>query len=174
MNTQTGAWCKFTNQNAACWEVMDGRLFFGGNNGKVYEADKSASDGGADIEYDMQTYFENFGNASQLKHWKMIRPTIYSDGATIPKIGLNIDYEDRVPTGSLTVATSNNALYGTAVYGTATYSGGRTLNARWFSLTDKPGYVASVRLTGAANGSGSPILLQLNSFDVAYETGGVM
>ena len=174
MNSQTGAWCKFTNQNAACWEVMDGDLYFGGNDGKVYQADSAASDGGASISGDMQTAYDPFGNAAQLKAWKQIRPIIYAQGSVAPQVGLNVDFVSSNPTGTISQASSNNAQWGTMVWGSFTWAGGRTLSAKWRALTDKPGYVAAVRMRVLASGAGDPVLLQVNGFQVAYENGGIM
>jgi hypothetical protein len=174
MNTQTGAWCKFTNQNANCWEVMDGRLFFGGNAGKVYEADSAGTDGGSDIVGDMQTYFDAFGQQSRLKAWKMIRPIIYTNGTTSPQVGLNVDYSSTKPTGTIQAATANVTNWNESTWGGGYWTGGLTLNAKWRSITDKPGYVAAVRMVARAAGQGNPIQLQVNGFDITYELGGVM
>jgi len=174
MNTQTGAWCKFTNQDANCWEVMDGRLFFGGNNGKVYEADSAGSDGGADIVGDLQTHYDPFGQQSRLKYWKMIRPIIYTAGQTSPQIGLNVDYTSAHPTGTIQAATANVTTWGGSTWGGGTWAGGLSLSAKWRAITDKPGYVAAVRMVARANGQGNPIQLQVNGFDITYELGGVM
>lgn len=174
MNTVTGAWCKFTNMNAACWEVFNGNLYFGGNDGKVYLADSGASDNGSVISADMQTYYDAFGSQSQLKSWKQIRPIIYAQGTVSPKISLNTDFTTYDPTGTIVAASSNNSFWGSMTWGSFTWAGGRQLSAKWRALTDKPAYVAAVRLKVQASGSGDPILLQVNGFDVAYEVGGIM
>src|SRR5262249_39569 len=38
MNTLTGAWCRFTGQNANCWEVWKDNLYYGTNDGVVRKA----------------------------------------------------------------------------------------------------------------------------------------
>ena len=38
MNTQTGAWCRFTGFDARCWGRFQDKLYFGGPMGKVFEA----------------------------------------------------------------------------------------------------------------------------------------
>jgi hypothetical protein len=174
MNSQTGAWCKFTNINAACFEVMGGALYFGGNDGKVYQAFEAASDGGSDIIGDMLLAYDDFGYKAQLKHWKMIRPVIYSQANVTPQIGLNVDYIEAVPTGTITAGSTSNFLWGSMTWGSFTWSGGLSLNARWRPVTDRPGYVAGVRMRVAASGQGSPILLQVNEFNVTYQVGGIM
>lgn len=174
MNSQTGAWAKFENMNAACWAIMDGAAYFGGNDGKVYKAFESASDNGVDITGDMLTYYEKFSSPSKLKVWKMIRPVIYGRANVSPQVGLNVDYVEAIPTGTIETGTASVSRWGSMTWGSFTWSGGLALSAKWRALTDKPGYVAAVRMRVSASGSGSPILLQVNGFDVSYEVGGVM
>jgi hypothetical protein len=49
VNSQTGAWTKFTNQNASSWAAYNGDLYFGGQGGIVYKADTGTDDNGANI-----------------------------------------------------------------------------------------------------------------------------
>lgn len=174
MNSQTGAWCRFKGQNASCWEVLNGRLYFGGMDGKIYEADVAASDNGADIAGDMLTYYDNFGSPARLKNWKMIMPVIYSQASVLPQIGLNTDYVERIPTGTIQAANANSTQWGDSTWGSASWNGGLGLNASWQHVTDSPGYVAAVRMRVFASGNGYPVLLQVNDFKITYELGGVM
>ena len=174
MNSQTGAWCRFTGMNANCWAVMDGAAYFGGNDGKVYKAFESGSDNGSDIVGDMLTYYDNFGHPARLKNWKMIRPSIYGRSNVTPQIGLNVDYVEAIPTGTISAASTATYSWGSMTWGSFTWSGGLALSAKWRPITDKPGYVAAVRMRVSASGTGSPVLLQVNGFDITYEVGGVM
>lgn len=174
MNTITGAWCRFTNQNANCWHVFEDRLFFGGNDGVVYEADCAASDGGAAIVGDMRLYDDSFGAGSVLKQFKMVRVNIYSDGRSSPLVGLNIDYEDRPPNGTVQNAVSDVILWDQFNWDEANWPADRVLFNSWQGLTERPGYTAALRLKVSALGTGSPILLQVNGFDVTFERGGTL
>jgi hypothetical protein len=118
--------------------------------------------------------YDDFGYKAQLKHWKMIRPVIYSQANVTPQIGLNVDYIEAVPTGTISAGSTSNFLWGSMTWGSFTWSGGLSLNARWRPITDRPGYVAGVRMRVAASGQGSPILLQVNEFNVTYQVGGIM
>lgn len=173
MNTQTGAWCRFTGIAAKCWAVLGGALYFGGKTGKVYQFGENASDAGTPITGDLKTHFDSFGNVARLKNWLMVRPIILSDGTTTPSIGLNVDFSDAAPTSQIVTANTDLDVYGTAVYGTATYASGRQTYSQWSNVSDNPGYQAAVRMRAQARGSGAPVLLQVNGFDVLYESGGV-
>ena len=49
---QTGRWCRFVGQNATCWGLANGRLYFGAADG-VYQADLGATDNGVPVTYDV-------------------------------------------------------------------------------------------------------------------------
>lgn len=174
MNTITGAWCKFTNQNANCWTVFRDRLFFGGNDGKVYEADSAASDGGAEIVGSMRLSDDSFGSQASLKHWHMIRVNLYADGRATPLIGMNTDYENVAPTGVVQSATSDVVLWDEFDWDEADWPAERTLFNAWQVLSERPGYAGAIHMKVSAQGTGSPILLQINGFDVTYEQGGIL
>ena len=55
MNTQTGAWCRFTGMDARAWGRFDDKLYFGGPGGEVFLASSGASDDATNIEGDVQT-----------------------------------------------------------------------------------------------------------------------
>lgn len=174
MNTQTGAWCRFTGLNAKCFAVMGGALYFGGKNGKVYKFGEYASDNGNPIVADLKLAFDGFGSEARLKRWSVIRAVILSDGTIVPALGLDVDFSDNVPTGNVTQAETSKALYGTAVYGTATYASAQRFYRAWRNLTETPGYAAAIRMRAQATGTGAPALLQVNGFNLAYELGGVL
>lgn len=174
MNTVTGAWCRFTGQNANCWEAMGDRLFFGGNDGKVYEANVSASDNGADILADMKLSFDYFGSQALRKQWKMLQPLIRSDGAVQPAICLNVDFDDRLPTTAVGAANLSTIRLDGFNLDAVSFPQDAVLSKNWITVTDPPGYAAAVRMRVAANGTGQPITLQVNGFNLIYERGSML
>ena len=71
MNTLHGAWCRRLGRPANCWEVFQDRLFFGGNDGDVCEADTGGTDGGERIVAQAKTafnYFGSLGRAEEIRH----------------------------------------------------------------------------------------------------------
>ena len=59
-NTITGAPCRFTENNAICFGLMNDNLYFGGTDGVVYKFDDGKSDGGSNIEADGLQAFHYF------------------------------------------------------------------------------------------------------------------
>lgn len=92
MNVMTGAWCRFTNQNANCWGLLNDKLFFGGNNGIVYQADTGSLDYTSSIIARCQCAFNYFGTRGRIKDFKLIRPLFTTDTSITPALGLAVDY----------------------------------------------------------------------------------
>jgi len=178
MNTVTGAWCRFTGQNANCWEVFDNFAYFGGNDGVVRLADVASGDEDQTLEADMQTAFNYYGMRGRLKQWEMIRPLITINTAfpTTPYIGVNVDFGSNAvlspiqftPAAPVAVWNDPSTLWDSAQWP------GDVQSSDWASLNGL-GYCASVRMTVSipweAN-LATPRTLRFNSFDVLLEAGG--
>ena len=92
MNTQTGAWCRFTGQHAHCWAVHDEKLYFGGDAGKVYQADVGTADGGENITAVAQTAFNYFRSPNK-KTYNMVRALFETRGNPLVRLGAAVDFE---------------------------------------------------------------------------------
>ena len=174
MNTLHGAWCRFIGQDAYCWEVYKDRLFFGGMNGKVYEADIASSDGGTAITADLKTAFSYYGSKGTLKQWKMVQTLIFSDGRVAPGIKFNVDFQDSVPTYIPSSGVLNAIYWDTFDWNEVNWPGEGTTFQEWQSV-QVVGQCASIRMRVVADSdSASPITLRVNGFNVIYERGGFL
>jgi hypothetical protein len=175
MNTLHGAWARFIGQDAYCWEVFKDRLFFGGMDGIVREADIASSDGGADITADLKTAFSYYGSKGTLKQWKMAQTLIFSDGRVVPGIKLNVDYQDSAPTFIPAAVTPLNAIsWDGFSWDEAEWPGDGSLSQKWQAV-QAIGQCAAIRMRVIANSdSASPIKLQVNGFHLIYERGGFL
>jgi hypothetical protein len=93
MNTETGAWTKYTGWTAFCFEVARDTLYFGGS-GVMVKADTTANDGTAIITAVGQQAYNYFNSRGQLKHMRMLRPILASDGVFEIAIGVDTDYKN--------------------------------------------------------------------------------
>lgn len=125
MNTVTGAWCKFTNWNANCFQVMGNTLYFGGNlttgtpnSAYVAIADSGNSDNGDYIVGEVQTAFQYFDAPGLLKRWTMVRPIFYTAGTMVPSIRLDVDFESVTPTSQGTFTNTGGTAWNTAAWNT--------------------------------------------------------
>jgi hypothetical protein len=163
MNTLSGAWCRYTNHNAACWATWQGGLYFGGQaGGIVYRADFGTSDNGNDIPWGLKTAFSNFKVPSRLKRFTLLRPLIQATDNPGASIALDVDYGDQ-PAQNVPSFTSTSALWDNALWDVAAWGGTQTLRP-WVSL-GKIGYVAAVRMAGQTRG----FTMQISAFDIVFE-----
>lgn len=194
MNTLTGAWCQFTGMNANCWETYLDDLYFGDNEGRVFQADKGGTDFGETLSADMMTAYNYFNLKGNQKRWSMCRPQITTDSQTSVRLGFNVDFQDNAPIVTPSSPAALGSLWDTAIWDTDDWGGEITTQSSWTSVTGL-GYCASIRVvvnvlptftaddawgTGLWGfdkwkpASGSEVTLQINSFDLVYEKGSIV
>ena len=162
MNVITGAWCRFTGQNANCWSLLNNDIYFGGQTA-VYKADTGRNDNGVAIVGDVKTAFNYFGNRGMLKRFLLLRPSFTSSGTPSPAITLNVDFKDAPPTGTPTF-TSSGAQWNVAQWNAAQWGGGQQTNQTW-TTTHGVGRCAAVRMTTSSTSAE----ISISSFDVSFE-----
>lgn len=91
VNTQTGAWCKFTGMNARTWGMFNDRLYFGGS-GVIYKADNGTADNSAAINASAQTAWTYLGSREKQKKFVNMRPLLRTNGATVFNVGIGVDF----------------------------------------------------------------------------------
>lgn len=168
MNSITGAWCKFTGWNAACWELLGDKLYFGGTDG-VFEADTETDDNGSDVVSDVQQAFSNFGDNTAQKHFKMVRPIFVAQADVTPSLVMNVDYGTREPQGSPSYSSAGGSVWDVSPWDTSDWESGDVLIKKWQSVTGI-GYSGGVRIKAASSG----VKIRWQSLDIVYERGGVL
>ena len=164
-NTITGAWCRFTGQNAACWGLFNGGLYFGSPNGVVYRADTGANDDGVNIEADLQTAFTYPGGRGVQKRFTMVRPIFVTNGILTPSIGVLVDFDIRdveAPVSSIATGT----IWGQFTWGDALWGSTSQLQRNWVGVSGV-GYAASLRFRVST----ASVRVRFQSFDMLYERG---
>jgi hypothetical protein len=91
VNTTTGAWCRFTGQNAFCWELLNERLYFGGVS-TVFLADNGLDDNGSNIPGEAKQAYGYFGTRRQ-KRFTNIRPIFHTEGAIEWAMRVSVDFD---------------------------------------------------------------------------------
>lgn len=166
MNTQHGAWCRFTGWDANCFEIMDNDLYYGGD-GVVVQCDVGTSDNDTDIVGYVQQAFNFFGAKGQQKIFKMARPIFQSEAFIFPTVRINTDFD---LTRRATLASQDvgvGAEWDTAPWDTSEWVVGDVVSRGWKSI-------AGVGISGGLNISTSLKGIQVDwvSTDVIYEVGG--
>lgn len=169
MNITTGAWCDFSGMNANCWAVYNDEIYFGGDTA-VYKADSTQADNGNDINTEMSGAYSYLRN-KKLKQFMMMRPVIGSDGVPSFQVGVNIDFEEIEPMGSVSANPQEAWMWDdavTGIWGNMVWGGARSIIKAWTGIS---GIGIAVAPHFIANINGQSC--ELFSFDILYEQGGV-
>lgn len=167
MNIITGAWCKFEGMNANTWALYNGDLYFSGNDGKTYKADTGFNDNGDQIQAEYKGAFNYFGGKGSQKHFTMMRPVLGSTGAPSYLVGVDVDFKNETPAGSLAVEELSGATWDTSTWDTGIWGGGENIIIGWTTVTGI-GINAAVHLKIVVQGMSCSIY----AFDIIAQRGG--
>jgi len=168
MNTITRSWCKFTGIEANCWALHNGELYFGGDE-FVGKFGSVMTDNDTSITGDMKQAFHYFGDRGSLKHWRMIRPIFSATDAPGVDLGLNVDYDDSPPAGSVSFAPLSFGEWDTATWDSDIWGGGLNAFTEWKSV-EQSGTCAALRMIVQAGG----VDVRFQAADYVYERGAVI
>jgi len=85
---------------------------------------------------------------------------------------MNVDFVDRIPTNNVVGANTAVIRWDAFRWDEAQWPAERVLSNPWVSLAGtKPGYAGSVRMRAVVVGTGAPITLEMNAFNVIFEVG---
>ena len=169
VNTQTGAWCKFTNQNAASWSLYNGDIYFGAQDGGiVFKANTGTNDNDANQTWRVKPAFSYYGAKGINKLFTMCRPHFTSNGSPSFAIDLNVDFSNKVPTSIPTVTPLTAALWDTAVWDTDVWSDDAE-TAAWLTV-----YGFGDAATPIIRGENKGLTLKFTAYDMIWQQGNVL
>lgn len=167
MNTITGAWCKFTGWNAACFETQGNNLFFG-TSGAVMLADVGQSDNGSDITGLMRQAFNYLGAAGYNKIVSMVRPIFLTSGTITPVVAVNTDFNTIQPTSTPSY-TMEGTQWDTVLWDTAPWSSSADVQANWLGVGGV-GKAITIYMKITSQGQN----VQWQATDYLYQLGGIL
>lgn len=168
MNTITGAWTTFDNINANCWTIFKGQPFFGGNQ-TVGQFWGNYSDNGNNIDTDLQQAFTDFQLPGMIKHVKLIKPFMFSNGSPSVLIGCNSDFKDEPPTSALDFTGTTYSVWDSAVWDSGVWGGALNINDDWQTVFAEGEY-AALRMQTASSG----LEVRLKASNYVFEPGGIV
>lgn len=194
MNTLTGAWCKFTSQNAVCWVEYENDVYFGGVAGDVYKADTGGADVATPITATGETAYDAYRNPGQTKRWTAMQALVLADGGNFPSLGVSVDFSSTSTLSTVSSETFNQSgVWDVGTWDTDIWSANATRFNDWTSPTafGKFGSVKFRAQTGISLETGeaaywgisawgdawsnnehqSDDVMQINGFVITYETG---
>ncbi len=92
INTNTGAWCRFTGIPALCWGMFNGRAYFGTDDG-IMLFDDGYSDNHAYINGQVAQAYSGFGT-SNIKKVQLLNPRTKSANPYALVVYTNADFSD--------------------------------------------------------------------------------
>lgn len=166
MNTNTGAWCRYTGWNASCFALFGDQLMFGGSN-YVAWCDQGMIDDTVAINGDILPAF-NYFRTKTVKRFTMIRPIIQSYGKLNLLVNMNYDFQAVAPTSSPALSGAVGSAWNTSPWNTSPWQSSFSINTGWIGVAGN-GFSASPRIKCAV--IGQAVIWQ--STDFVYEPGGV-
>ena len=135
-NTETGAWCRYTNWYALCMEVFRGQLYFGTTEGRVYMANVSGQDDGECYTGVCTPLHEDLGSPGAKKIANVARTVTRANIKTTGKISVSFDFSTAVPSPPNASAVGAGNLWGVGIWGQAIWSNGTptVINEAWKSV----------------------------------------
>lgn len=166
MNSQTGAWCKFTGWEAFCMRSTKDTLYFGGA-GVLAKADTGKNDAGNPIAAKSKQAFSYLGRRGVQKEMKMARPILTIDGPVTLRISTDVDFQDTEARSVVPIGGNAGDPWETAW--DVAWSGAPTVFRQWMGVRGV-GFVAALNLNITASG----VSVQWAATDFAYEYGAVL
>lgn len=109
LNFNTNAWCRFIGMDADSWCVCGDRLFFCNSKG-IYEANKGYSDNGANIVFQIQKAYNQFGTPFK-KQLMRIVPRYWCAGTPQLFKRINVDFNEGKKSSVQLQKQSENSSY---------------------------------------------------------------
>lgn len=162
-------WASWSALSSRCWGWVDNRLYFGSDNGRVYEMHPNfLNDNGQPIKVDVQAAWSNYGTPAA-KHFKMILPYLQSDGTPRPFVDIKVDYDMSAPSNQPDVTFADTgATWDLATWDVDFWAGAVGSKNNWSGVGDI-GRVGAPRLTALI----LDCQFSLTGWDVLFEGGSV-
>lgn len=162
MNSRSGAWCCFKGMNAVSWVVHDKDLYFGGTDGKVYQADSGRADNGSDIQGDILPAYQYVGGPAK-KAFDLYRPVFDVDAPLTVSAGLGVDFDENVPVFASSSVTTEGAAWDEEDWDVADWGAVDEISQDW-QTGGGEGYAMTIRIRTATQAHKA----KFYSYNVSY------
>lgn len=165
MNTITKQWCRFTGWNAEDFAVHHGALYFvqhyltagivlqawtGGHDYATYEYAVSHNSASLKpIDYLGRQAYSPLTRVARQKRVTMVRPLLQVGGHRDYQVGLDVDYQQREPDGTVPYRSAQ-AVWGEAIWGVSVFPSEPEIAKEWCNVPHEPGFAVSVSLRGSS------------------------
>ena len=167
MNTISSQWCRFTNWNAATFQIQANNLYYGGAT-FIALADVGNSDNNAAINGTMKTAF-NYFKTDEQKFVKMVRPLIQTSGTINPSIAVNVDFQDQPPTGNGTYIYTTGSAWDVSPWDTTPWASDTFIQKDWKTV-----YGVGFAISLYVKVSALNISMNVQALDYVWEPGAIL
>lgn len=135
-NSNTGAWCRFTNWDIRAMEVFAGFMQFGDSAGNIWVANVTGTDAGQPFTATCLPLFEDVGAPANRKIMRMGRCVLRSAYPVKEKLTARYDFDMTAPTAPDAIIEGVAGLWGSGVWGSALWgqSAGEIVTSQWKSM----------------------------------------
>lgn len=166
-NTLTGAWCRFKGMNAISWALYNDKPYFGGPDGKIYEADVTQADAGTDIVGDIRPAFSYLGKRGMRKQFHLAKPIIEADAAATLSVDLETDYREADASNLVSLDGGAGTQWDEGAWDSFQWGGATQIYAEAYGVVGL-GDAASLRIRSQTKN----VSLSLNAFSLYYTSAG--
>mgnify|MGYP000983838757 FL=1 len=146
MNTNTGAWTKFTGWDVYSWTLF-GNTLYGGMAGKV---GKFWQDANGDFGNLIQCYVKQapayLNPRARMKQTRMLQPIFRISGRVAVDAAIDNDFSDHDDYGQATFTTVPNSRFDISTWDTAVWGVVAINKVDWLTVADQMGYAKALRL----------------------------
>ena len=167
MNTKTNAWCRFTGMRAVTWVEYNNSIYFGGVDGKVYQANYGGNDNELPITVKIKFPFNYFNIRDKIKLFHTASLQIMSSSDISFNLSMDVDGQDGAVDGSATVSTGDASEWDTSDWDTTDWGAEDQYFTNWEGLYGI-GRSGALKISASFNN----IRLRFSSAQVIYEIGG--
>lgn len=163
-------WTSWSGLPSRSWAWLGNQLYFGSDKGRLFSMSRlNLSDNGKAIKVDVQFAWSNFKTAG-VKHFKMMKPYIITDGNPKPAVDMQVDYKTYAPVNQPDLSfASGGAYWNTGTWDVDDWAPGSTMVGKW-SGVGRLGTVGAVRLQALIKGCE----FSISGCDILYETGSAL
>lgn len=166
MNTNTGAWCRFTGWNVFCW-VLFGNTLYGGMAGKVGKFWQDGGDFGSLIQCYVKQAPQYLRPRSRQKQTRLLQPIFKIGGRVAVDAAIDNDFAENDNYGQGVFTAVANSRFDSARFDSAIWGQIAQPKVDWITVADNMGYAKALRLRVLA----SDATVEWSATNVLYESG---
>jgi len=175
VNTETGAWTRFTGWDTRSVVIHDNQIYFGTSAGKVMLGNSGGIDVATPYVCRFALSFDHFGSPGQHKQLKQARATFRASTPFTPKLSSSVDYAQSFPTAPSSAANYSADVWDTGLWDTALWDATATettVSTRWVSIVGA-GFSHALQLQCTFGVTPTPSG-EFSALDVTFDMGSVV